>query len=157
MYDCSPAGRRPRADGDGTLMGRFVDDAEPADPGGDRDLALVALKCLTKTPPAVTSRRGAADELGDHWLSGEPLSVRHRAGGPGVAVAWLRRKTQAAAAAAPPRGGVGADRAVGPGGAAPAVLLLPPDAGPLQPARWPNAAMKRPRCPDRCVRLRRWC
>ncbi|MFO0844463.1 MAG: serine/threonine-protein kinase [Gemmataceae bacterium] len=62
----------------------------------DRDLELVAVKCLEKDP---AKRYASAGELADdleHWLAGEPLSVR-RASTFELARRWFRRNARAAA------------------------------------------------------------
>ncbi|MBV9124062.1 MAG: serine/threonine protein kinase, partial [Planctomycetes bacterium] len=66
-------------------------------PEADRDLALVAGKCLAKAPEArYESAAALADEL-ERWLNGEPLTVRPLSLA-AQAWRWLRRHTAAAAA-----------------------------------------------------------
>jgi hypothetical protein len=78
--------------------------AEPADPrsvdpAADRDLALVALKCLEKDPgKRYASAADLADELG-RWLAGEPLSVRPLSPA-AQAWRWLRRNAGGVAGSA---------------------------------------------------------
>ena len=76
-------------------------DREPQSPRAlnprvDADLAAICLKCLSKEPAArYDSAVGLADEL-EHWLSGEPLSVRPRSAA--VVVWWWLRKNLRSAA-----------------------------------------------------------
>ncbi len=65
-------------------------------PRADRDLEAICLKCLQKDPQKRYPTAAAlADDL-DHWLTGDPLSVRP----PGTAqqfLRWLRQNVRAAA------------------------------------------------------------
>jgi hypothetical protein len=61
----------------------------------DRDLELICLKCLAKDPQQrYGSAEGLADDL-DHWLAGEPLSVRPPAFASLLRI-WLRQNFGAA-------------------------------------------------------------
>lgn len=80
---------------------RMVQDVEPArlrtvQPGIDRDLETICLKCLDKDP---ARRYGSAEALADdleRWQAGEPITAR-RTGGTERAVKWMRRHPARAA------------------------------------------------------------
>ncbi|HLW67056.1 MAG TPA: serine/threonine-protein kinase [Gemmataceae bacterium] len=81
-----------------TVMKVIMD--EPADPrtlnpATNRDLALIALKCLAKDPAGrYESAASLADEL-ERWLRGDPLTVRPLTL-PELAWRWARKNTAAA-------------------------------------------------------------
>jgi serine/threonine-protein kinase len=61
------------------------------DPTADRDLSLIALKCLQKDPAQrYPSAEALADDL-DRWLAGEPVSARKRVGLQRI-TEWVRRE-----------------------------------------------------------------
>jgi hypothetical protein len=116
------------------------DDPWSLNPRADCDLSLIALKCLRKDPAGrYESAASLADEL-DRWTAGEPLSVRP----PNLielAWRWLKRRAGAAVAVivlgivwgiavALTAFGLHAVR-----GRADS-LLISPEFGPLDPARW---------------------
>jgi hypothetical protein len=130
-----------------TLMKVMTQDAadpRTLDPAADRDLSLVALKCLAKGPTErYTSAAALADDL-DRWLAGEPLSVRPLSPA-AQAWRWLRRNAAAAVGVT----ALGLVAGVFATLAAFAFesgksILVPPDAGPLNPMVWFNAAGKNP-------------
>src|SRR5262249_40222146 len=62
----------------------------------DADLSIVCLNCLSKEPgERYTSAAALADDL-EHWLAGEPLSVRPRST-PVVVWFWLRKNVRSVA------------------------------------------------------------
>jgi WD40 repeat protein len=89
-------GRPPfRAETSYETIQQVVEQNPPApralDPGVDRDLETIALKCLAKEPAA---RYGSADALADdldRWLSGRPIRAR-RTGWPERTLKWVRRQ-----------------------------------------------------------------
>jgi len=93
-------GRPPfRADTPLDTMLQVLDrDPEPPSklkPNVDRDLEVVCLKCLTKDPTKrYASAAALADDL-DHWLAGEPLSVRPASMARQV-LQWMRHNMRAA-------------------------------------------------------------
>jgi eukaryotic-like serine/threonine-protein kinase len=93
-------GRPPfRADSPLDTMLQVLDrDPEPPSklkPNVDRDLEAVCLKCLTKDPTKrYVSAAALADDL-DHWLAGEPLSVRP-ASMARLVLQWMRHNMRAA-------------------------------------------------------------
>jgi hypothetical protein len=78
------AGRRPFvADDTVQLMQQIIQQEPPhprvLNPGLDRSLTRIILKCLDSTPARRYASAGAlADDL-EHWLRGEPISARPRA------------------------------------------------------------------------------
>jgi hypothetical protein len=72
------------------VLGREPEAPRKLNPRVDRDLELICLKCLARDPH---QRYGSAEALAadlEHWLAGEPLSVRP----PGMAYLlwlWLRQ------------------------------------------------------------------
>jgi WD40 repeat protein len=81
------------------VLDRDPVDPRKLDPGADRDLAVVALKCLEKDP---ARRYGSAEAFADdlsRWLAGEPIAARPVAAAERVAK-WARRRPAAAAAGA---------------------------------------------------------
>ena len=92
------------------VMTQEAADPRTIDPSADRDLALVALKCLAKDPARrYESAAALADDL-DRWLAGEPLSVRPLS--PAAQVwRWVKRNAGAVLGSA----GVGAAAGLGVG------------------------------------------
>ena len=64
----------------------------------DRGLELICLKCLEKDPDARYSSAAALAEDLEHWLAGEPISVRPPSLGSVFGV-WLRDNLRSAAGA----------------------------------------------------------
>ncbi len=77
------------------VLEREPDAPRALNPRADRDLELICLKCLARDP---ARRYGSADALAadlEHWLAGEPLSVRPPALASLLRV-WLRQNFGAA-------------------------------------------------------------
>ncbi|HJZ59457.1 MAG TPA: hypothetical protein VKE74_31225, partial [Gemmataceae bacterium] len=95
-------GRPPFRGGSAVEILHQVVNDEPVPPSrvaprSNRDLGLVAMKCLARDPGArYQSASDVADEL-DRWLRGEPLLVRPL-GLPTLALRWLRKNVGAALA-----------------------------------------------------------
>src|SRR5262249_24338902 len=95
-------GRPPFRGGSAVEILHHVVNDEPVPPSrvaprSNRDLGLVARKCLARDPGArYQSASDVADEL-DRWLRGEPLLVRPL-GLPTLALRWLRKNVGAALA-----------------------------------------------------------
>jgi eukaryotic-like serine/threonine-protein kinase len=74
---------------------KMVLEQEPTKPDGDRDLGVIALKCLSKD---ASKRYGTASELADdlrRWLDGEPITARP-AGKLEQATKWVKRNRKLA-------------------------------------------------------------
>jgi len=82
---------------------RRVAEEEPVpptkhEPGVDRDLATIAMKCLSKDPAKrYASAQGLKNDL-DRWLRGEPIEARP-VGTAEKVIKWMKRKPMHAAAA----------------------------------------------------------
>jgi serine/threonine-protein kinase len=77
------------------VLDREPEPPRAVNPAADRDLELICLKCLARDPH---QRYGSAEALAadlEHWLAGEPLSVRPPALG-SLARLWLRQNFGAA-------------------------------------------------------------
>jgi WD40 repeat protein len=96
LYECL-SGRPPFRGGSPLETLQKVLGQEPARAGGaDRDLEIIALKCLEKEP---RRRYGSAEALADdldRWLRGEPIVARP-AGAVERVVKWVRRRPAVAA------------------------------------------------------------
>lgn len=100
LYECL-TGKPPFQGGSRLETLLQVREQEPVkpralNPGVDRDLETIAMKCLEKNPG---SRYGSAEALArdlERWLAGEPLEARPPSSW-GRAVKWVRRRPAMAA------------------------------------------------------------